>query len=167
MACAAAAFLAGFWWEGYRASVDKLLLHLTRRRGLSLERITSQEIQAAAEDLEELLTEAHGQALVVGWLVSLSGLVGALAGLPPVHAAVVVVMAGAYQLYLFSRHAHAADVVGAAASGELSHEAGLWARRRAFRPAWPQRVAMWLGWRPRLQAEGNPVPITSRKKRRH
>ena len=161
MALAAAAFLAGFWLEGYRTATDKLLRRVASELGVSLGDLTREHLAASADIVEKILLDSHWHAILVGWVAATAVVVAAVAGMPLSHIAVVVVIAVLYELYLLSRQHHALEILTATLTGELVEEAQELARHDSFTPTWPQRVAMWFGWRPSLSPQISP------RKRRH
>ena len=153
MALAAAAFLAGFWTEGYLTSVDKILAKVARAKGKKFRELTREDIQSAAGMVEEILERAHWDAIILGWMVGAAVIVGALAGMPWKHCLVVVLVAVLYELYLFSRHWHASEVMASTLSGDLFYDARVLAAQQDFKPTPWQRVAMFFGWRPDFSAQ--------------
>lgn len=156
MALAAAAFLAGFWLEGYRTDGARILRSVARDSGKQLGDLTRELVAAYAQQVEDLIVEAHWQALAFGWAAALVTAVAALVGMPVGHCVIVGCIAVLYQLYLLSRHWHAVELMAAVASGDLAAEAQILAAQSELKLTLPQRLAMLFGWRPRPRAQGNP-----------
>jgi hypothetical protein len=165
MAIVAAVFLAGFWFEGYLTSSDRVLLRLAASIGRDLADLTPEDLRLNASAVEETAIEAHRTALTMGWGAAAVPVVAAFAGMPMPHVVVVVGLALLYELYLLSRHRHATEVVVLATTGELAREAHVLARQLSFRPTAAQRIAMFFGWRPRFEVEA-PGEARQPKKRR-
>jgi hypothetical protein len=161
MALAAAAFLAGFWIEGYRTATERVMRRIASRLGVPLRELTRDRLCAASEAVEHLIIDAHRQAVVLGWGAVVAVAVAAFAGMPPSHCAIVLVIALLDQLYMFSRQHHAVEVMAGVVTGELAEDAQELAKRDEFKPTLLQRFAMWFGWRPPLEPQTNP------RKRRH
>lgn len=148
MALAAGAFLAGFWLEGYKTATDRVLRRVASRLSLGLGDLTRKALSEAPEIVEQVILEAHWQAIILGWGAATAVVIAALVGMSVAHCAIVIVIALLYELYVLSRHHHALEVMAASLTGDLAEDAREMARRDAFRPTWPQRVAMAFGWRP-------------------
>ena len=153
MALAAAAFLAGFWTEGYLTSADKILERLAREKGKDLAELTREDVLQSLPIVKNMLERAHWNAIVFGWMVGAAVIVGAVAGMPWQHCLVVVLIAVLYELYLFSRHWHAVEILASAASGDLAYDAFVAAALQRFQPNVWQWILMRFGWRPDLSAE--------------
>ena len=123
MAIAAAAFLTGFWLEGYCTAVDKLLRALARRRGLDLSKIEPAQLKLAAGDAADIIRSAHSSALIIGWALAVLPLVQAFFRCGIGHVAIVSLMALCYQGYLLSRHHHYMEAFEGIASGALASHA--------------------------------------------
>ncbi len=148
MAVAAAAFLVGFWLEGYRTDTGRVLRSVAKKRAVRLGELSSDDVMAARADVEKWVLEAHLEALGLGWAVASATLVAAFFGMPVKHCAIVATMAVLYELYVLSRHRHALELLWGIATGELAAEAHLLAAYDDFRPTPAQRIAMLFGWRP-------------------
>ncbi len=163
MALAAAAFLAGFWTEGYLTSVDKILAKVAQVRRKALDELTREDLREAADAVQATLERAHWHAIVFGWMVGAAVVVGAAAGMPWKHCVVVTLVAVLYELYLLSRHWHAGEILAGTLSGDLVYDARVLAAQQRFQPTPLQRLAMILGWRPDYEA----MVDGDRKRTRH
>jgi hypothetical protein len=165
MALVAAAFLAGFWVEGYRTATDRIVIKLAVALDKTVGEMSAADFREHADVVREIVAEAHWSALLLGWAAAVVPVVAALAKLPVVHVGIGAVVAELYILYVLSRHHHAVEVVEAAESGDLVAEAEALARFRAFQPTALQRVWMLFGWRPTLERE-EPAQAGNRKGKR-
>jgi hypothetical protein len=161
MALVAAAFLAGFWVEGYRTATDRIVLKLAEALNKSVGELAAVDFRESVEAVQAIVAEAHWSALLLGWAGALVPLVAAAAKMPAENVAVVAFMSEIYILYVLSRHHHALEVVDAAEHGDLAVEAEALAQFRAFKPTPLQRVGLFLGWRPTFQSL---PPVKEKKK---
>ncbi len=148
MALAAGAFLAGFWLEGYKTATDKVLRRVASRLKVGLGELTRGALSESPEIVEQVILEAHWQAIILGWGAATAVAIAALAGMSVAHCAIVILIALLYELYVLSRHHHALEVMEGSLTGELAEDAQEMVRQAEFKPTWPQRVAMVFGWRP-------------------
>jgi hypothetical protein len=161
MALVAAAFLGGFWVEGFRTATDRIVIRLAQALNKSLGDLAPADFRESAGTVEAIVAEAHWSALLLGWAGAVVPLVAAIAKMPANNVAVVALMSELYILYVLSRHHHALEVVDAAEHGELAAEAEALAQFRAFQPTMLQRIGLLLGWRPTFQ----PLPPKKEKKK--
>ncbi len=131
MAIAAAAFLTGFWLEGYCTAVDNLLRAIAKRRALDLAKLEPAQLKHAADEAANLIRSAHSSALIIGWALAFLPLVQAFFRCGTGHVAIVSLMALCYQGYLLSRHHHYLEAFHGIASGALAAHARELVRSKA------------------------------------
>ena len=119
LAVSALLFLIAFWLDGHWTNADKLGARIWLAAGGA--RFTPTSSQLAAQDalaFQSILASVKTLTLT-GCAIGIAAVIGALAGLGFGHAAQLLVMAAAYQLFVLSRHPWYTELLQLAADGEL------------------------------------------------
>ena len=135
LAVSALLFLIAFWLDGHWTNAEKLATRIWLAAGGA--RFDPIPTQLAAQDalaFQSILTSVKTLTLT-GCVIGIAAVIGAVAGLGFPHAAQLLVMAAAYQIFVMSRHPWYAELLQLAADGELKPSDEAQAKLRLASPA--------------------------------
>lgn len=122
MAAGGALFLLGFWLDGRWTEAGRLARMIYAAAGGNSFRPSRRQLAEQAHlAMESLLLSTKGLT-VIGLLIGLAAVLAATAGLKPSFSLQILLLAVAFQLFIFSRHPYYREVMAAALRGELVAE---------------------------------------------
>lgn len=133
LAISAGLFLIGFSLDSHWTSAQKLAKRLAQRAGLDpmqdpkkakkLEpwRV-NQKLAPQADLVFESIAASSLALTIIGAAIGLTAILAAAARLGISYSAMMLIVAAAYQLFVFSRHSYYKEVMAAAAAGKLVYE---------------------------------------------
>lgn len=122
MAAGAALFLIGFWLDGRWTEAQRLAKAIYRAAGGNGHKPTRRELAEYADLAMESLMLSVKALTIIGLLIGLAAVLAAAAGLQFGYSIQMLLLALAFQLFIYSRHPYYREVMLAALNGELEVE---------------------------------------------
>ncbi|MEN6548283.1 MAG: hypothetical protein ABFE07_19760 [Armatimonadia bacterium] len=124
LAISAGLFLIGFSLDSHWTSAQKLARRLSLLAGLDLEKAQkpSRKLAEQADLVFESILSSSLALTVIGAAIGLMAILAAAARLGMSYSVMMLLVAAAYQLFVFSRHSYYREVMEAAAAGKLVFE---------------------------------------------
>ncbi len=122
MAAGAALFLMGFWLDGRWTEAQRLARMVYQAAGGNGFRPSKAHLALQADRIMDSLMLSTKALTVIGLLIGLAAVLGAAAGLRFGYSIQILLLALAFQLFIYSRHPYYREVMLAALNGELVAE---------------------------------------------
>lgn len=119
MAAGAALFLIGFWLDGRWTETQRLARMVYRAAGGDRFKPSKLQLAQQADLIMDSLMLSTKALTVIGLLIGLAAVLGAAAGLKLGFSLQILLLALAFQLFIYSRHPYYREVMLAALQGEL------------------------------------------------
>ena len=119
MAAGAALFLIGFWLDGRWTEAQRLARMVYKEAGGNSARPPKAHLALQADRVMDSLLFSTKALTVIGLLIGLAAVLGATAGLKFGYSMQILLLALAFQLFIYSRHPYYREVMLAALQGEL------------------------------------------------
>ena len=119
MAAGAALFLIGFWLDGRWTEAQRLAKLVFRAAGGNGFKPTKAQLAEQADQVMDSLMLSTKALTVIGLLIGLAAVLGAAAGLKFGYSVQLLLLALAFQMFIYSRHPYYREVMLAALLGEL------------------------------------------------
>jgi hypothetical protein len=119
MAAGAALFLIGFWLDGRWTEAQRLARLVFEAAGGSRFKPTKTQLAMQADRVMDSLMLSTKALTVIGLLIGLAAVLGAAAGLRFEYSLQLLLLAFAFQLFIYSRHPYYREVMLTALQGEL------------------------------------------------
>jgi hypothetical protein len=119
MAAGAALFLIGFWLDGRWTEAQRLARMVYQAAGGSRFKPSRLQLAEQADLIMASLMLSTKALTVIGLLIGLAAVLGAAAGLKLDYSIQILLLALAFQLFIYSRHPYYREIMLAALQGEL------------------------------------------------
>jgi hypothetical protein len=119
MAAGAALFLIGFWLDGRWTEAQRLARLVSRAASVEGKRPSKAQLSEQAYVVMYSLMLSTKALTVVGLLIGLAAVLAAVAGLSFNYSLQLLLLALAFQLFIYSRHPYYREVMLAALQGDL------------------------------------------------